>query len=114
MDEMSSTFECCATLIDGDIDVDTSMDLARAYGALSDPIRLRLLAIVSSSDEVCSCTLEGPLERSQPTISHHTRVLSDAGLLIGEKRGRWVYWRANHERIAELRAVLNTEPVTVS
>ena len=76
------------------------------FGALADPVRLRLLSLVASQDEVCSCDLEGPLDRSQPTISHHTRVLAEAGLIIGEKRGRWMWWRADPDRLATIRKVL--------
>jgi ArsR family transcriptional regulator len=56
---------------------------------------------------VCSCELEEPLQRSQPTISHHTKVLAEAGLIVGEKRGKWMWWRAEPERIASLRDVLS-------
>ena len=60
-------------------------------------MRLRLLSIVAGAGEVCSCNLEGPLGKSQPTISHHTRVLADAGLIVGERRGRWMWWRVEPE-----------------
>jgi len=99
---------CCEPLSSQDFSAAEAIDLASAFGALADPIRLRLLSIVVAQDETCSCHLEGPLQRSQPTISHHTRVLSEAGLISGEKRGRWMYWRANPERIAQLRSVLVT------
>lgn len=69
-------------------------ELAGVFAALSDPVRLRLYALVRDAGEVCSCDLQGPLGRSQPTVSHHTKVLADAGLIVGEKRGRWVWWRA--------------------
>jgi ArsR family transcriptional regulator len=81
-------------------------ELARAFAALSDPVRLRLLSIIASSDEVCSCDLEAPLKRSQPTVSHHTKALAAAGLIIGEKRGKWVWWRVAPERVAALRDAL--------
>ena len=61
--------------------------------ALSDPVRLRCLSLIASADECCSCDLEAPLGRSQPTISHHTKVLAEAGLIVGEKRGRWMWWK---------------------
>ena len=69
-------------------------------------MRLRLLSIVASEGEVCSCNLEGPLGKSQPTISHHTRVLADAGLIVGERRGRWMWWRVEPETIGRLRGSL--------
>jgi ArsR family transcriptional regulator len=81
-------------------------DLAALFAALSDPVRLRLLSIVASEGEVCSCNLEGPLGKSQPTISHHTRVLADAGLIVGERRGRWTWWRAVPEEIRRLQESL--------
>src|ERR1035438_8157623 len=66
--------------------------LASVLAALSDPVRLRLLSIVAAQGEVCSCHLQEPLGKSQPTISHHTRVLTQAGLIQGEKRGKWTWW----------------------
>jgi ArsR family transcriptional regulator len=73
---------------------------------MADPVRLRLLSLVAASGEVCSCDLEGPLGRSQPTVSHHTKILADAGLLIGEKRGRWMWWRVDPDRPAAVRGAL--------
>jgi ArsR family transcriptional regulator len=69
-------------------------------------VRLRLLSLIASVDEVCSCELEAPLGRSQPTISHHTKALAEAGLITGEKRGRWMYWSVVPDRVAALRAAL--------
>jgi ArsR family transcriptional regulator len=80
--------------------------LADVLAALADPVRLRLLSIVASRAEVCSCELEVPLEKSQPTISHHTRVLAEAGLISGEKRGRWTWWHVNRGRLAAVRQAL--------
>ena len=74
--------------------------------ALSDPVRLRLLSLVASEGEVCSCNLEGPLGKSQPTISHHTRVLSEAGLIVGERRGKWTWWRAAPDQLRAVRTAL--------
>jgi ArsR family transcriptional regulator len=82
------------------------MGLAAVLAALGDPVRLRLLSIVAAEGEVCSCNLEGPLNKSQPTISHHTRVLTEAGLIVGEKRGKWTWWRVVPERLAALRRAL--------
>ena len=69
-------------------------------------MRLRLLSIVATEGEVCSCNLEGPLGKSQPTISHHTRVLAEAGLIEGEKRGRWMWWRVKPAQMERLRDLL--------
>ena len=80
--------------------------LASVLSALADPVRLRLLSLVAAQGEVCSCHLEGPLGRSQPTISHHTRVLAGAGLIEGDKRGKWTWWRIVPDRLASVRDAL--------
>lgn len=82
-------------------------DMAQIFAALSDPARLRMLSLIASEDEVCSCALEGPLGKSQPTISHHTRILAEAGLIVGEKRGRWMWWRVMPERLDVVARILN-------
>jgi ArsR family transcriptional regulator len=79
---------------------------APLFAALADPVRLRLLSIVAAEGEVCSCNLEGPLGKSQPTISHHTRILADAGLITGERRGKWTWWSVVPERLDEMRRLL--------
>jgi ArsR family transcriptional regulator len=97
---------CCSSVVEDPLGEDEAAELARVLGALADPVRLRLLSIVASQGEVCSCDLDGPLERSQPTISHHTRVLAEAGILAAEKRGRWVWWRVVPARLAAVRHAL--------
>jgi ArsR family transcriptional regulator, arsenate/arsenite/antimonite-responsive transcriptional repressor len=79
---------------------------APVLGALADPVRLRLFSIIAVEGEICSCNLEGPLGKSQPTISHHTRILAEAGLIVGERRGKWIWWSVVPERLAEMRRFL--------
>ena len=97
---------CCAPLQVAPLGEDEAGELARVFAALGDPVRLRLLSLVAAAGEVCSCDLEDPLGKSQPTISHHTRALADAGLITGEKRGRWMIWTIVPERLKALRAAL--------
>jgi ArsR family transcriptional regulator, arsenate/arsenite/antimonite-responsive transcriptional repressor len=97
---------CCASVVDAPLGPAEAEELARVLGALADPVRLRLLSLVASQAEICSCDLEAPLGKSQPTVSHHTKVLAEAGLLVGEKRGRWMWWRAEPTRLAAVRAAL--------
>ena len=99
---------CCPPITAGQLSDAESTELAALFAALSDPVRLRLLSIVASEGEVCSCNLEGPLGKSQPTISHHTRVLAEAGLIVGERRGRWTWWRAVPEEIRRLQGSLGS------
>lgn len=101
---------CCASVVDAPLPEDDAQELAHVLTALADPVRLRLLSIVGSQSEVCSCDLEAPLGRSQPTVSHHTKVLADAGLLIGEKRGRWMWWRVDQGRLSAVRKALGGSP----
>jgi ArsR family transcriptional regulator len=101
-----SSRACCSPLLAEPLAEADAVELARAFAALADPVRLRLLSMVAAAGEVCSCDLERPLGKSQPTISHHTKALADAGLIVGEKRGRWMWWRIEPERIESLRAVL--------
>ena len=100
------TTECCPSILDSPLDEAEAEVLAGGFAALSDPVRLRLLSLIAATDEVCSCDLLEPLGRAQPTVSHHTKALADAGLIIGEKRGRWVWWRVVPERVAALRDAL--------
>jgi len=97
---------CCAPLQASPLRDDEAAELAKVFAALGDPVRLRLLSLIAAQDEVCSCDLEEPLGKSQPTVSHHTKALAEAGLISGEKRGRWMMWRIEPERLAALRAAL--------
>lgn len=99
---------CCSPVMDTTLTADQADDLAAAFKVLSDPVRLRLLSMVASASagEACVCDLVEPLDRSQPTISHHLSVLADAGLLEREKRGKWAYYKAVPERLAVLRDAL--------
>ena len=97
---------CCPSVLAAPISDAQATDLARLFAALADPVRLRLLSLVADAGEVCSCDLLESLGRAQPTVSHHTKILVDAGLIVGEKRGRWVWWRIVPERVDEMRDAL--------
>ena len=94
-----SVVECCSPLSHDVLSEVEAHDVARIFAALGDPVRLRLLSMIASTDETCSCNLEEPLGKSQPTVSHHTRILAEAGLIVGERRGRWIWWRVVPERL---------------
>ena len=97
---------CCSPIADAVLGETDAEELATAFKVLADPIRLRLLSMVANSDEACACDLAEPVGRSQPTISHHMALLTDAGLVTREKRGKWAYYRIVPERLAVLRAAL--------
>ena len=94
---------CCPSLLAAPLAQADAEDLATVFAAMADPVRLRLLSLVADAGEVCSCNLLEPLGKSQPTISHHTKVLAEAGLIRGEKRGRWVWWQIVPERLDDVR-----------
>ncbi len=98
---------CCASVLAAPLDVPQAEDLARSFAALADPVRLRLLSMIAEAGEVCSCDLLAPLGKAQPTVSHHTKILADAGLITGEKRGRWVWWSIQRDRLRELQDTLS-------
>src|ERR1039457_4390667 len=98
---------CCSPLTAIAMSEVEAGDIAQIFGALSDPVRLRMLSLIASQDEVCSCALEEPLGKSQPTISHHTRILVEAGLITGEKRGRWMWWHVVPERLKDVARILD-------
>ena len=99
---------CCAPVSTDVLDEGQAAVLAAAFAALADPIRLRLLSYVAARHgaEVCACDLTEVAGRSQPTVSHHMKILVDAGLLSREKRGLWVWYRLVPARLESLRAVL--------
>lgn len=99
---------CCAPVLASALTDAEADDLAAAFKVLADPARLRLLSMIASSDEACACDLVEPLGKAQPTVSHHLSVLTDAGLLSREKRGRWAYYRVVPERLAVLRDALGS------
>lgn len=97
--------DCCSVLVEPIAETHAA-ELAKAFAALADPVRLRLFSMIASSGTCCSCDLVEPIGKSQPTVSHHTKVLAEAGLITGEKAGRWVNWSVVPERLEELRASL--------
>ena len=97
---------CCAPVLASALSESQAVDLAAAFKVLADPARLRLLSMIASTDEACACDLVEPLGKAQPTVSHHLSVLTEAGLLEREKRGKWAWYRAVPERLAVLRDAL--------
>src|SRR4051812_38161228 len=97
--------DCCSVLVEP-IDTRRAEDLAAAFAALADPVRLRLFSMIAAAGTECSCNLVEPIGKSQPTVSHHTKVLAEAGLIVGEKAGRWVNWTVVPERVEALRDAL--------
>lgn len=98
----------CPPLFEGALDADEADAMARALRVLADPARLRLLSLIQAqpTGEACVCHLTEPLGLSQPTVSHHLKVLHEAGLVEREQRGSWAYFRVEREQLRALRALL--------
>lgn len=100
---------CCSPLSEEALDAVAAERLAAALKVIADPARLRLLSLIQAQEagEACACHLQEPLGLSQPTVSHHLKVLVDAGLLEREQRGRWAYFRVVPGSLAALRGLLS-------
>ena len=103
---------CCSPLVREPLSDADAAELSVVFKALGDPVRLRLFSLIAShaAGEACVCDLTGEFDVSQPTISHHLKVLHEAGLLDREKRGVWVYYRARTEALASLGTLIGTAP----
>ena len=101
--------QCCPAVLSTPLSEARATSLADDFAVLADPVRLRLLSLLTSAPagEACVCELVEPLGRSQPTVSHHLKVLAGAGLITGEKRGRWVWYRPVPARLTHLTGVLS-------
>ena len=99
---------CCSPLVREPLTEADAQDLAPVFKALADPIRLRLFSLIASFEggQACVCDLTGPFDVSQPTISHHLRVLREAGLVDSERRGTWVYYWVLPAALTRLSALL--------
>src|SRR5690625_845365 len=102
---------CCAPLIREPLADAEARDLATMFKALADPARLRLLSLIAShrGGDACVCDLTEPVDLSQPTVSHHLKILTDAGLLTRDKRGKWAYYAVGPQALDTLGAVLRVE-----
>ena len=105
VDDMS----CCTPLVDQPMTAAAADELARTLKAIADPTRLRLLSLIAAHDggEACVCDLTEPVALTQPTVSHHLKVLVDAGLLTREKRGVWAYFMLVPETLERVTALLS-------
>ena len=97
---------CCPVVQSPPMEAPAAERIASAFKVLADPARLRLLAMIASTDEACVCDLTDSVGLSQPTVSHHLKVLNDAGFVTREKRGTWAYYRLVPEALSILRSAL--------
>ena len=103
LDTTSAQASCCPPPVDAMVDDATALELAKVFKALGDPTRVKLLSMIvgSSAGEMCVCDLTDPVGLSQPTVSHHMKLLVEAGLVIREQRGKWVYYQPTTGTLAD-------------
>ncbi len=98
---------CCSVTAETPIDEEAVSKAASAFKALGDPHRLTMLQLIAKSGEaLCVCDLEEHVPLSQPTVSHHLKILAEAGILSREQRGRWVYYSIAEKRVGEMKLEL--------
>ncbi len=99
---------CCSPQTGEPLSAEEAAELAQVFKAIADPVRLRLLSLIAShaGGEACVCDLTGAFALTGPTISHHLKVLREAGLVDSERRGTWIYYRVQPDLLAQLSAVL--------
>jgi ArsR family transcriptional regulator len=109
LDLLPSAIDCCAPLATTPLSAGDAQVLANRLKALADPARLRLLSMLLASEngEMCTCEVTDPLGLSQPTVSHHFKVLAAAGLVVGERRGTWTWYRVVPEALTGIAKVLD-------
>jgi ArsR family transcriptional regulator, arsenate/arsenite/antimonite-responsive transcriptional repressor len=107
--EVAEAAVCCPSVLAAPLDANEAADLSRGFTALADPVRLRVLSMLAAAPEgeVCVCDFVQPLGKSQPTISHHLKILGEAGLVHGDRRGKWVWYSLDRTRLASLRAAID-------
>lgn len=107
--ELTNGGGCCSPLVREPLAATQAVDLAVVFKAMGDPVRLRLLSLIASHQggEVCVCELTAVFDLTGPTISHHLKVLREAGLISGERRGTWVYYRVLPDRLTQVSALFD-------
>ncbi len=114
MDKSSPAPACCTPLGGPPLDAEEADATARLFKALADPVRLQILSLIAPAiDGVCVCDLVESLDRSQPTVSHHLKILASAGLVVREQRGRWAWFTLDKNRLDAMQRVLTLTPAAV-
>ena len=113
---LTDTVGCCSPLVREPLSASQAGELSRVFKAMGDPVRLRLLSLIASHEggEACVCDLSGVFELTGPTISHHLKVLREAGLITGERRGTWIYYRVLRDALRQVSALVALDSTPAS
>ena len=100
---------CCTPLVESEIGEEAATELSVIMKALADPVRLRLVSVIAAAGEACACDLPEVVGKSQPTVSHHLKLLSEANILKREQRGKWAWFQVNTNQLSAICAVLGCD-----
>lgn len=105
---MTNVNGTCCSVLAAPLEAGQAGEISRGFNALGDPVRLQVLSMLAAAPagEICVCDFVGPIGKSQGTVSHHLKILSEAGLVHGDRRGKWVWYSLDRDRLAELRAAI--------
>lgn len=100
--------ECRPSVLAAPLDIEGAAELASGFAALADPVRLRMLSLLAAAPagEICVCDFVAPIGKTQGTISHHLKILGEAGLVHGDRRGKWVWYSLDRQRLAALKGAI--------
>jgi ArsR family transcriptional regulator, arsenate/arsenite/antimonite-responsive transcriptional repressor len=106
--EVADTEDCCPSVLAAPLAATQAQQIAQGFSALGDPVRLQILSMlaVAPEGEICVCNFVEPLGKTQGTVSHHLKILSEAGLIRGERRGKWVWYSLDRDGVANLREAI--------
>ncbi len=113
LEQLAEVVGCCSPLAREPLSAEQSVELSRVFKAMGDPVRLRLLSLIAShaGGETCVCDLTDVFDLTGPTISHHLKVLREAGLITGQRRGTWIYYRVLPDALRQVSALVALDPV---
>jgi ArsR family transcriptional regulator, arsenate/arsenite/antimonite-responsive transcriptional repressor len=112
MAAVQASIACCAPLAAPVLDQNEALATAALFKALADPARVRIVnTLATNAEPVCACEFEPALGLSQPTVSHHLKKLTDAGLLVREQRGKWAYFSLRRDAVEKLAVVADLKGV---
>lgn len=106
--EVTEAEQCCPSLLVAPLQAAQAQQVARGFSALGDPVRLQILSMLAADPEgeICVCNFVEPLGKTQGTVSHHLKILGEAGLVRGDRRGKWVWYSLDREHLAQLKSAI--------
>lgn len=107
--EVTEAEECCPSVLAAPLRAAQAQQIAQGFSALGDPVRLQILSMLAAAPdgEICVCNFVEPLGKTQGTVSHHLKILGEAGLVRGDRRGKWVWYSLDRQQLAHLKSAID-------